>query len=78
LFGTGNLTAFVTAMFSQLQRAPACGEGFHVQRCILGIWPAGYLINPNVEPLDQKWLKEFSKIPAAGVSDGLGPLIQID
>ena len=35
-------------------------------------WPTGYLINPNVEPLDPKWLKEFSKIPAAAVSDCLG------
>ena len=35
-------------------------------------WPTGFLINPNVEPLDPKWLKEFSKIPAAAVSDCLG------
>ena len=35
-------------------------------------WPTGYLINPNVEPLDPKWLTEFSKIPAAAVSDCLG------
>ncbi|NVZ75628.1 RraA family protein, partial [Pseudomonas gingeri] len=35
-------------------------------------WPTGYLINPNPEPLDPKWLKEFSKIPAAAVSDCLG------
>lgn len=31
-----------------------------------GQWPAGYLINPNVEPLDQKWLKAFSKTHWAG------------
>ena len=35
-------------------------------------WPAGYMINPNVEPLDPRWLSEFSKIPAAAVSDCLG------
>lgn len=30
-----------------------------------GQWPAGYLINPNVEFLDQKWLEQFSQTPAA-------------
>ena len=35
-------------------------------------WPTGFLINPNAEPLDPKWLTEFSKIPAAAVSDCLG------
>ncbi len=37
-----------------------------------GKWPAGYLINPNVEQLDPHWLEAFGKIPAAAVSDCMG------
>jgi hypothetical protein len=65
---------------------PGCSKAFahltytgqHVQRVSRQagvnrrLWPAGNLINPNAEPLDQKWLKEFSKIPAAALSDCLG------
>lgn len=35
-------------------------------------WPAGYLINESVEPLDPKWLRKFRYIPASAVSDCLG------
>lgn len=35
-------------------------------------WPTGYLINPNAEAIDPQWIKTFSKIPAAAVSDCLG------
>ncbi|MGH8353438.1 MAG: RraA family protein [Pseudomonas sp.] len=37
-----------------------------------GKWPAGYLINPHADQLEQKWLDAFSKIPAAAVSDCMG------
>lgn len=35
-------------------------------------WPAGYMINPCVEPIDPLWMKAFRHIPASAVSDCLG------